>query len=268
MLSYGSYGCVYYPGTDCTGKTDKTHVSKIINTHHSAREIAMGNKIKQIPNYKDFFVPIETSCPIQSNKVKKCKPLTYETTFTLLTMPYLKPVPVVFDITIFNTLTYAIELLIEHKLVHFDLKIENIVFTPKPYLIDFGISLDMSDVQLATYFFVYDPSQYLWPIEVHLLCYMIDHNWSQAMLEKVCKEVCHSPIQPLLEGTVNDYEKECVKHYAYVWKLPRKEVIAKLIKGWRTWDMYALTLLLSQKHVNLHYDATKRLSPAASRVAS
>ena len=65
----------------------------------------------------------------------------------------------------------------------------------------------------------------------------------------------------------DDYKVKCIQHYSYVWKLPRKEVIAKLMEGWRTWDMYALTLLLSQPHVNLHYDATKRLSPAASRFA-
>jgi serine/threonine protein kinase len=264
MLSYGSYGCVYYPGKDCNGDTDKTHVSKIVNTKYSAREIAIGKKIKQIPNYKDFFVPVEKSCPIQSNKVKRCKALTYETTFTLLTMPYLKPVPSPFDSKMFNTLTYAIELLIEHKLVHFDIKLDNIICTPKPYLIDFGISLDMSHVDLSSYFFVYDPHQYIWPIEVHLLCYMIDQNWSEASLQKVCEKVCNSPIKPLLQ---DDYKVKCIQHYSYVWKLPRKEVIAKLMEGWRTWDMYALTLLLSHPHVNLHYDATKRLSPAASRFA-
>ena len=269
MLSYGSYGCVYYPGTDCNGNADKTHVSKIVNTQYSAREIAMGKLIKKIPKYQEFFVPVETACPIQSTKVKRCKSLSYETTFTLLTMPYLKSIPCHFDSTTFNTLTYAIEILIENNLVHFDLKLDNIICTPRPYLIDFGISLDMSDIQLASYFFVYDPSQYIWPMEVHLLCYMVDNNWSEDSLQHVCQEVYKkSPIKPLLEETEKDYVTKCIQHYGYVWKLPRKEVIAKLIEGWRTWDMYALTLLLSQKHVNLHYDASKRLSPAASRFAS
>jgi hypothetical protein len=94
---------------------------------------------------------------------------------------------------------------------------------------------------------------------------MVDHNWSEASLQKVCNEVCDSPIKPLLE---DDYEAKCIQHYDYVWKSPRKEVITKLLEGWRTWDMYALTLLLLQKHVNLHYDAEKRLPPAASRFAA
>jgi serine/threonine protein kinase len=266
MLNYGSYGCVYYPGTDCKGSTDTTRVSKIVNTRYSAREIDMSNKVKKIKGFQEFFLPVEESCPIQSTKVKRCKALSYETTYTLLTIPYLKSVPGPFDTTAFNTLTYAIELLLEHNLVHFDIKLDNIICTPRPYLIDFGISLDMSDVQLASYFFVYDPGQYIWPIEVHLLCYMVDHNWSEDSLQHVCKEVYKkSPVKPLLE---DDYEAKCIQHYGYVWKLPRQEVIAKLIEGWRTWDMYALTLLLSQKHINLHYDASKRLSPAASRFAT
>jgi hypothetical protein len=45
-------------------------------------------------------------------------------------------------------------------------------------------------------------------------------------------------------------------------------VIAKLLEGWKTWDMYALTILLAKDHPNLHYDASKRLTPAASRLAS
>jgi len=263
MLSYGSYGCVYHPGTDCNGTTSKKHVSKIVNTQYSAREIKIAEKIKQIPHYKKYFVPIETSCPIQSTKVKKCRALTYETTFTLLTMPYLKSIHVPFDETIYNTLTYAIELLIEHKIVHFDIKEDNILCTPTPYLIDFGISLDMSNVDLSSYFFIYDPQQYTWPIDVHLLCYMIDHAWTPSTLKKVCQEVCrHSPVLP------KEYASQCIEHYAYVWKLPRKETIAKLIEGWKTWDMYALTILLMKPHANLHYDASKRLSPAASRLAT
>ena len=46
------------------------------------------------------------------------------------------------------------------------------------------------------------------------------------------------------------------------------EVIDKLIEGWKTWDMYALTILLNQPHINLHYDASKRLTPTASRFAT
>jgi len=234
-------------------------VSKIVNTKYS-REVTISNKIKQIPNYQEYFVPTESSCSIQSIKVKR-KSSSYETTFTLLTMPYLKQVDVLFDITTYNTLTYAVEQLIENNLVHFDIKLDNILFTPKPFLIHFDMSLDMNDINFSN--FMYDPKQYTWPIEVHLLCYMTHHSWSESRLEKVCKEVCkHSPV------LTQEYASQCIQHYAYVWKLPRKEVMDTLIEGWKTWDMYALTILLLQPHINLHYDVTKRLTPSATRLAS
>lgn len=235
------------------------YISKIVNT---TREVIISNQIKKIPNYQDYFVPIESSCPIQSTKVKRCKSLSYETTFTLLTMPYLKPVDVPFDVTTYNTLTHAVERLIEHRLVHFDIKIENIIFTPKPFLVHFNISLDMNDINLSN--FIYYPKQYTWPIEVHLLCYTMHHTWTESQLEKVCKEVSrHSPVLP------QEYASHCIQHYAFVWKLTRKEVIDKLIEGWKTWDMYALTILLIQpNHINLHYDASKRLTPSATRLAT
>ena len=266
MLNYGSYGCVYYPGTDCNGKMNDTHVSKIVNTKYSAREIKIGDRIKKIPHYQKYFVPIESSCPIQSVKVKKCRALSNETTFMLLTMPYLKRVDVPFDSDVYNTLTHAVEILIEHNIVHFDIKLDNIICTPTPFLIDFGISLDMNTINLSNYFFIYDPLQYTWPIEVHLLCYMMDHSWTEEVLAKICNEVCkHSPVLK------QRYASQCMDHYSYVWKVSRTECISKLLEGWRTWDMYALTVLLIQhtsSDINLHYDASKRLSPAASRLAT
>jgi serine/threonine protein kinase len=266
MLNYGSYGCVYYPGMNCDNKMDNTHVSKIINTIYSKREIMIGKRIKKIPNYKKYFVPVESYCPIQSVKVQKCKALSNESTFMLLTMPYLKQVDVPFDSTMYNTLTYAIEILIENNIVHFDIKLDNIICTPTPFLIDFGISLDMNHINLSNYFFIYNPQQYTWPIEVHLLCYMMDHSWSEEMLTQICNEVCrHSPVLK------QEYASQCIEHYSYLWKIPRKECITKLLEGWKTWDMYALTVLLIQhtsSNINLHYDASKRLTPAASRLAT
>ena len=64
------------------------------------------------------------------------------------------------------------------KIVHFDLKGQNIIFDLKefaPIIIDFGLSLPMEKVKndnLYDYFYVYAPEYYVWPLEVHYLNYL------------------------------------------------------------------------------------------------
>jgi hypothetical protein len=53
LLSQGSYGCIYYPGMKCDGRTDrnKQYVTKLQKLDHSAdTEIFISNKIKQLKN--------------------------------------------------------------------------------------------------------------------------------------------------------------------------------------------------------------------------
>lgn len=271
LVAHGSFGCIYHPGQHCDGTLDKTHVSKIVNRKYAKREIDIGKRVKKIKNYKEYFVPILSSCLIQSSKVKRCKALYPEKSFMLMNMPFLKTERVDFDTSSFIALTHSIELLIKEKIVHFDIKIDNLIFTPEPRLIDFGISLDMKKLiaNISDYFYIYEPSEHTWPIDVHLLCYMMSHDWTQTKLEKVCHDVYkHSPVLDKKELV------PCIQHYSYVVSLSRHDCIRRLLKGWKTWDMYALTVLLFEHEynkdleINLHYNSDKRLSPRSSRLAA
>ena len=262
MLSYGAYGCVYHPSVD----GDNQVVSKVINREYASREIEISKRIKQIPNYKDSFVPIDSWFPIQSVKVKKCKSLYTEAKFMVLNMPYLVNVPSKFTKDTFNQLTQSIELLIKYDLVHFDIKEANILFTPKPMLIDYGISLDMKTLNYPKAFFMYEPNNYIWCIEVHLLCYkMEDLTWTKESIEKICQDtVKASPVLP------PSYAKEAADFYSFLAEIPSIEGIKRLVQSWKTWDMYALTIILLKNGTgpieNIHYDPSKRLTPAASRL--
>ena len=264
MLSYGAYGCVYHPSTN----GDKQTVSKVVNTEYASKEIEISKRIKQIPNYQDYFVPIESWFPIQSVKVKKCKSLYTEANFMVLNMPFLVAVPTKFTKDVFNQLTHSLELLIKHELVHFDIKEGNILFTPKPMVIDYGISIDMKNLKRDNYskaFFMYEPNNYLWPIEVHLLCYKMEKlPWTKESIEKICQEVVNA--SPVLPAT---YVKEAIDFYNFLTEIPSVQGIDSLVKHWKTWDLYALTIILLKNSdgpkENIHYDPSKRLTPAASR---
>lgn len=267
MIGEGGYGCVYL-GDPCEGSSHGA--SKVVNTRAALREIANGKRIRKIPNYRQYFVPVESSCVVHSEKYKKtCKALRNTDDYRVLTFPYIHTVPVVFDRGKFIETLPHLAILIKAKMVHFDLKKENIMFTPNPLIIDFGISIDMKKVyqDLNLNFYVYSPSQYEWPIEVHLLCYGMNRELTPRSIEGVCREVYkRNPFLQDVDG--------CIQHYSYLVRKYPNETIRRLMHGWKTWDLYALTLMLFHTEevqalrANLHYNPKKRLSVSASRLAA
>jgi len=265
LINEGGYGCIYRPSINCDGSPNTTGMTKIVNVKEGSREIELSNLIKKIPHYANYFSPIESYCTIQSSKIKPCRVLHKASNFMIMTKPYLQNVPTKIDDSVFVSLLPHLTKLIKAKIVHFDLKKNNIVFTPKPFIIDFGISLNMKKVlqNLTSYFYSYYPYQYEWPIDVHLLCFLVNHTWTEESLTKVCTEVYrHSPVLK------NPQESIC--HYSFLNTCSKKEAIHQLLKGWKTWDMYALTVMLFHVQkvpalvVNFHPDYTQRLSPRAA----
>ncbi len=264
LINEGGYGCIYQPGI-CN--KDKTQISKVVNTYVAERELQMSRLIKKIPNYQDYFVTFISSCKVKAKKIKrKCRALYKETNFVSLQMPFIKTVNIPFGLPQYIELIPYISKLIKAKIVHFDLKEDNVLFTPSPLIIDFGISLDMRKFS-PDYFFLYDPKQYHWPIDVHLLCYMMSSPLHTGSLEKVCKEVYKQ--SPFLKNV-----NECISHYSYLLTCSKQDGIKRLLHGWKTWDMYALTVMLLLRedvpdlYLNLHPNHKNRLSPRSSRTAA
>jgi hypothetical protein len=265
MIGEGGYGCVYL-GNQCEDTSQG--VSKVVNRRAALREIANGKRIRKIPNYQNFFVPIESSCVVHSTKFKqKCRALRQSDEYVVMTMPAIRTVPISFDRNAFIATLPHLSKLIKAKMIHFDLKIENVLFTPSPLIIDFGISIDMKKVyeNLSTNFYVYSPSQYEWPIEAHLLCYMMDRPLTPSSIERVCREVYQR--NPFLQ-----HVDDAIQHYSFLQTCSREEAVRRLLHGWKTWDLYALTLMLFHTEEvealrpNLHPNPKKRLSLAASRL--
>ena len=263
MIGEGGYGCVY-TGNLC--EETQQGVSKVVNRRAGLREIANGKRIRRIRGYEDYFIPVESSCIVHTNKLQhKCKALRREETYLVLTMPFVRAVPRVFDRSAFVDTLPHLSKLVKAKMVHFDLKFDNVVFTPSPLILDFGISIDMKHVRhnLFQSFYVYSPEIYEWPIDVHLLCYMMEHELTPDAVEEVCRGVYER--NPFLDNV-----DECLHHYRFLNTCSREEAIRRLLHGWKTWDLYALTLMLFYHEevpglrANLHPNPKKRLSLSAS----
>ena len=204
LLGYGGFGCVFYPKFNCQtkkfNKKSKT-VSKIQKKRwKSTHEIYISDQVKKIKNYEYYFVPILSSCNVSLNKIKDdeiydCPILKDNKQFYSMELKYINGMDYIDliksdDIKKFNVnllmndfiyLYNSIKILIKHSIVHFDIKSENVMYnidTGKPMIIDFGLSISQKEIKknLKDYFYVYDPTYYLWSPDIHLICFIVNYE--------------------------------------------------------------------------------------------
>ena len=204
LLSQGGFGCVYYPGIECSGKSEhrKTIVTKLQKSNFNAsNEVYIGQLIKKIPNYELFYLPVIESCPVNIRNIDReliteCQVVanSQDVPFVLMSIPYVSN-RVFFNVvtdetlgrkqvisTLARTYSYlltAIKNLVEISVVQFDLKGDNILYnlvTKDPQIIDFGISIPISKIgpqNWSKYFYAYAPEYHVWPLEVHLINFLL-----------------------------------------------------------------------------------------------
>ena len=247
LINQGAYGCLYHPGIECNGKTlkDVQYATKLVVQDEVAEnEVEVGNIVKKILNYAVNFVPVVETCPVQLGKVRRNNPLALQKCdvvetetegmkFMLMKMPYIdslyfydyigtmienkkKIISCIFDT--YSYLMESIGRLVEHDVVHYDLKLENILMnlkTDTPIIIDFGLSVPIKrrpkQSFWSTYFYKYSPHYYVWPLEAHLINFLRNESASGVL-------------------TRDDLETAC----------------ETLLNGWATWDNYSLSVAYLQ----------------------
>lgn len=317
LLSEGGFGCIYYPGISCkSNSTNKKEiVTKIqLENFNSNNEIEIGKLIKKITGYQLFFLPVISNCKINVRKMEKNNieidkcPIIEGKNQSLIAMdiPYVNQIPFVdiiktrssnnIILTIIESYKYllnSINYLIKINIVHFDLKLENILFrdeTTNPRIIDFGISIPIDKINennINKYFYTYAPSYYIWCIDIDIICYLL-HNTKEPLTDEEAEQIAINSVanNQALEIFSEDFNKkylEITKKEVkkYVGK-ERNEVIQKLKSFYKTWDNYSLSIIYlriiallfpNDEHkntliilfsqlllLNIHPDPTKRLS--------
>jgi hypothetical protein len=295
LVSQGAYGCLYYPGIKCNGKpmNDLRYATKLVVQDEVAEnEVAVGNIVKGIVNYGVNFVPVIDTCVAHLEKVKNKRALNKcdivpkrnkkanndgsaaaaRKKFVLMKMPYIdslhfyeyvngmggnkkKIISCIFDT--YSYLIESIERLGEHEVVHYDLKMQNILVnlkTDTPIIIDFGLSIPVGALQndahdaWAAHFYKYSPDYYVWPLEAHVINFM-QHNAASAVLTHddvvhICEAFVNSNagLRIFSKGFRARYLKACIEQYEPWVGAARDAVRVALLKGWATWDNYSLSI--------------------------
>lgn len=288
LLSKGSYGCVYYPKVRCNGKKSNNtkYVSKIQeNNFASKNELYISNIIKtNVLKYRNMFSVVIRSCPVEYKEIKEteisnCNIIDKKDEIVLMDMEYIKNVDIYkfleestdFYFVIskilhsYKYLLNSINTLSSQRIVHFDIKSDNILIDKvrkMPIIIDFGVSLDINKILqafnrektniafLKNYFFTSYPKYYIWSIEVHYICYLLHVNEtpSEREIEVLCEEyVDGNEILGVLysKSFVSKYKSSCINSLKQYIGEKFTDVIKNIVeKSYLTWDNYSLSILM------------------------
>ena len=186
LLGQGGFGCVFHPGINTNGSntSDKYATKLQKKTYTSENELEIGEKIKSIEGYKNFFrVHLSYSelhiSSIDNKLLKDCKPLKAreDVPYMALKLEYLEK-PDFFEhmfdkkksskeqvriiLESYGNLLTGFSHLVKKNIVQFDLKNENVLYNrnKNTFLIsDFGISIDMDTYDhnlLYKFFYIYE----------------------------------------------------------------------------------------------------------------
>jgi serine/threonine protein kinase len=289
LLSQGGYGCIYYPGIKCDGKpqNNKKVVSKLqIKNDVSENEIKIGKLIMTIPNYILFFYPVISNCPvnirsIDSKVLLECNSLYSQDNnnnkdkYVLMEIPYAQN-KTFYDILIgmfkskkrifvglIETYTYLLDsiiILLNKNIVHFDIKNANILYnqyTSLPVIIDFGISINLTDVMnngklsfdiIKKIFYVYSPDYYVWCLEIHVINLLINRETQTLTLTDI-KEISseyvrnNKALDIFSDEFRGNYLLACETYLTRYVGMDKQKTIELLFSFNNTWDNYSLSIL-------------------------
>jgi serine/threonine protein kinase len=138
-------------------------------------------------------------------------------------------------------------------IIHFDLKIPNILIEEKtktPIIIDFGLSIPIADIRpetYKTYFYSYSPKYYIWPVDVHVINYLV--NVKSTLTKDALKELVNvyistnTAVKLFSDNFIEKFTKLIVDVYSKYIGMSANIVIKELIKNCKTWDNYALSVM-------------------------
>ena len=250
----------------------KEFVSKIQKYNKSAvNEIKISNILKTVNGYKNYFAIIVKSCPIDVGNIKnsirnECSLLKKKNDkFILMKLHYITG-----DLFInylvhnknnneninniinnYNHLLSAIDIMITKKVVHFDIKNENIMFNTImkiTIILDFGISIDINSFNyksLKDFFYIYAPEYYIWPLEVHYLSYLLNENNEPTpieLLDLVNRYVDNNKTLKIFSSEFKEkFKKSCNNQLLKYNNIKYDERIKLILDFWKTWDNYSLS---------------------------
>lgn len=276
LLSQGGFGCVFYPGINCDGSSNKdpdiaTKVQK--RDFNSENEADIGELIMNISGYDMFFLPVMDECSVNIRKagnksLQKCEVIKdLEEEYVAMDIPYIKQTElpnmlqtlpakdmILTIVESYRYLLMALDKLINAKIVHFDLKLENVLFkkeTTNPRIIDFGISIPIDKLDnknMKKYFYTFAPDYYVWCPQICVICFLLnetDGDLTKDDIDEITE--LHTEGNRALDAFSEDFRENfkqllSMELQEYI-GVKREKVIETMLSSYETWDNYSLSVM-------------------------
>ena len=243
LINSGAFGCIYRPEYTCSGNIGSAkYITKIQKSERTiANELRISKKIRGINGYVRFFAPVLKFCNVRISKdrikdLKKCEVFENDSetkiessTYVSMKTRYIGNKDLrtyIFSNTNYSIflrelwrthahLLKAIQRLVANKIIHYDLKYNNIMFDEEkklPIIIDFGQSWSTdkleTPVQLSLAFFIFDQYDY-WCIDILICSYIFQEvGFDKSKNELVTESEIDHIYDVFIHGKTPKYESE------------------------------------------------------------
>ncbi len=167
-------------------------------------------------------------------------------------------------ITAFETILSSLLLLRDQHIVHNYVRMETLLYDEVKHnllLSNFRFSLNMSHISdkgfidyFKEFFSVFDPTYEEWPLEIHLVSYMITNkinSLSTYNIEYVINEVIkHSILNKFGKQLLNEFVSSSLKYFQKYVNRTLNKFIIDITKYAYTWDTFALSFLYLKLLIN------------------
>jgi hypothetical protein len=271
-------GCVYF-FLDNNKKRDIQPIKQkqkhkfVKNDIYIRNELTNVLKIHQIPNFKKFFYVFENSYELtvkNSNNLKTIKPdnnllLKFNNCELTSLKMYLQSLssPKIYILKIIHFYKYllnSIQLLVNNNIVHNHIHFDSIMIEKDcPLLSDFSFSFstDVSFNNIKPFFIEYEPSYLEWPIEIHILTFLITNklnSLSFSNIEHIITDVVnnHSILKTFGLEVVSIYKEEAISYFKKYINQTYDYILTDIFLYSSTWDNYALSILFLRILIGIH----------------
>lgn len=282
LIGQGTFGCVFKPHLLCKSnkskKIDDDYVSKLIvlrpgEYYRLVQEVNIGKIILSSKKYSTYFSPILSICPIKYNDIddkdiKQCNS-TNKYPENKMMLAKLKKVNGVNFIdtlknlhkticltkffTIYNDLLIGLNFLSEKKIIHYDIKWDNVLYDEnikRCVIIDFGLAFEIdkidftSEENLKNYFYGYWGTHPVWCFDIQYICFLLHRNLDISIFidEYISNNFLFKKMN-ISKEILYDWCLKTVKSFENLHSniLKRIELITK--KYYTTWDNFSLSIM-------------------------
>jgi hypothetical protein len=172
----------------------------------------------------------------------------------------------IYILTIINFYKYilkSIEILIANNIVHNYIHFDSVLVDNdnNPLLSNFSFSIDVSKPDIEQYIkqfiIAYDPSYLEWPLEFHILSYLLTNKLTSLSSHNIHNIICefidnHNILKTFGETIVSLYKEDALNYCNKYVNQSYEYILNDILQYYNTWDNYALSILFLRILIGIH----------------